>query len=133
VLLAAISLHRVGYGLLLVVAFSAGLAGSLTAVGLLFVYAGKLMKAKSAGRMATLGRIVPVFSSLVITLAGSAICLEALGQAGIRIGPAISSTVSAGFAQNSAMTGFGSVAVVGALVIGGFYWLRQYNRRRHGW
>ncbi|HUK90738.1 MAG TPA: hypothetical protein VLZ81_10090 [Blastocatellia bacterium] len=133
VLLAAISLHRVGYGLLLVVAFSAGLAGSLTAVGLLFVYAGKLMKAKSAGRMATLGRIVPVFSSLVITLAGSAICLEALGQAGIRIGPAISSTVSAGFAQNSAMTGFGWVAVVGALVIGGFYWLRQYNRRRHGW
>src|SRR4030095_8361433 len=38
VLLAAISLHRVGYGLLLVGAFSAGLAGVLTAVGLAFVY-----------------------------------------------------------------------------------------------
>src|SRR3989475_8646830 len=41
VLLAAISLHRVGYGLLLVVAFSLGLAGALTSVGLAFVYAGR--------------------------------------------------------------------------------------------
>src|SRR5205085_11155238 len=37
VLLSAISLHRVGYGLLLVVAFSFGLACTLTGVGLLFV------------------------------------------------------------------------------------------------
>ncbi len=34
VLLAAISLHRVGYGLVLIVAFSLGLAGAMTAVGL---------------------------------------------------------------------------------------------------
>jgi len=40
VLLSAIALHRVGYGLLLVVAFSIGLAATLTAIGLAFVYAG---------------------------------------------------------------------------------------------
>jgi len=37
VLLSAIALHRVGYGLL-VVAFSIGLAATLTAIGLAFVY-----------------------------------------------------------------------------------------------
>ncbi|HEY6332949.1 MAG TPA: hypothetical protein VI756_26730 [Blastocatellia bacterium] len=133
VLLAAISLHRVGYGLLLVIAFSAGLAGSLTAVGLLFVYAGRLMKSKSAGRMATLGRIVPVFSSLVITLAGSAICIEALGQAGIHVGPAISTMISSGGVQPSAVAGLVSIAAVGALLAGGLYWLKSHQRRRHGW
>ena len=39
VLLAAISLHRVGYGLVLIVAFSLGLAGAMTAVGLAAVSA----------------------------------------------------------------------------------------------
>ena len=34
VLLAAISLHRVGYGLVLIVAFSLGLAAAITAIGL---------------------------------------------------------------------------------------------------
>jgi ABC-type nickel/cobalt efflux system permease component RcnA len=38
VLLAAISLHRVGFGLLLIVAFSAGLAATLTAAGLAVVW-----------------------------------------------------------------------------------------------
>ena len=130
VLLAAISLHRVGYGLLLVLAFSAGLAGSLTAVGLLFVYAGRLMKAKSAGKMATLGRIVPVFSSLVITLAGSAICIEALGQAGIHLDSLVTG-MSSGFRPAPAIAWLASVAVVGAVLSGGVYWFKSYQRRRH--
>src|SRR5581483_6082955 len=37
VLLAAISLHRVGYGLVLILAFSFGLAAAMTAIGLLAV------------------------------------------------------------------------------------------------
>jgi nickel/cobalt exporter len=41
VLLSAIYLHRVGYGLLLIVAFSLGLASVLTGIGLAFVYAGR--------------------------------------------------------------------------------------------
>jgi nickel/cobalt exporter len=83
VLLAAISLHRVGYGLLLVIAFSAGLAGVLTAVGLAFVYAGRLLK--STGGFGRLGQVLPIFSALVITCAGLAICYSALDQAGVNL------------------------------------------------
>ena len=80
VLLAAVSLHRVGYGLLLVVAFSLGLATALTGVGLVFVYARHLLKGPmSSGRIA---RVVPVVSAAVITCVGAAICYEALANAG---------------------------------------------------
>lgn len=83
VLLASISLHRVGYGLLLVIAFSIGLASVLTAIGLLFVYAGRLMKSRAGGRAAFAARFVPVLSAFVITCAGAAICWQALVQAGL--------------------------------------------------
>ena len=81
VLLAAISLHRVGYGLLLVLAFSVGLASVLTAVGLAFVYAGRLLK--SNGALSRLSKVLPIASAFVITCAGLAISYQALGQAGI--------------------------------------------------
>src|SRR5207344_225098 len=64
VLLAAISLHRVGYGLLLIVAFSVGLAASITAIGLLAVGAKSVF-----GRMSFEGRFIralPAVSALVI-------------------------------------------------------------------
>jgi ABC-type nickel/cobalt efflux system permease component RcnA len=80
VLLSAISLHRVGYGLLLVVAFSVGLATTLTAVGFLFVYAGQFMKRPA--RLGRLAQLLPVISACVIACAGMAICYAALGQAG---------------------------------------------------
>jgi ABC-type nickel/cobalt efflux system permease component RcnA len=80
VLLAAIALNRVGYGLLLIVAFSAGLAGVLTAVGLAFVYASRLVKRPRDGRWAG---ALPVLSALVVAAAGAAICWDALRGAGI--------------------------------------------------
>jgi len=83
VLLAAISLHRVGYGLLLVVAFSAGLASALTIVGLAFVYGSRFVK--STGKFERLATIVPVASAMVVTCAGLAICYSALDQAGINL------------------------------------------------
>jgi len=76
VLLSAISLHRIGYGLVLVVAFSFGLATTLTAVGLLFLYAGRLLKRPV--RSALLVRLLPLGSAFVIMCAGAAICYEAL-------------------------------------------------------
>src|SRR5262249_24320116 len=82
VMLASISLHRVGYGLLLVVAFSMGLAAVLTAIGLLFVYAGRVMKSRLNGRVASTARLIRVLSALFITCAGAAICWQALIQAG---------------------------------------------------
>jgi len=82
VLLAAISGHHIGYGLLLVVAFSAGLAVVLTGIGLLFVYARRLVERplSSSGRLV---RVVPVFSAFVISCVGALICYQALDQAGI--------------------------------------------------
>lgn len=77
VLLSAVSLHRVAYGLLLVLAFSMGLATTLTLIGLLFVWSGQFLKSAKlpGGRLL---RVVPVFSALVIAVAGGVICYEAL-------------------------------------------------------
>jgi ABC-type nickel/cobalt efflux system permease component RcnA len=83
VMLSAISLHRVGYGLLLVIAFSIGLASTLTGIGLLFVYAKRLLKRQVfSGRLV---RLLPVASALVIACAGAAICYEAIATSGSNI------------------------------------------------
>ena len=50
VLLAAISLHRVAFGLLLIVAFSLGLALSITGVGLIAVAAEARVRASEIRR-----------------------------------------------------------------------------------
>ena len=81
VMLSAISLHRVGYGLVLVLAFSVGLAATLTAVGLLFVYARRVFSRPFGSN--PLLRFLPAASALVITCAGAVVCYEALVQAGI--------------------------------------------------
>ena len=80
-LLGAISLDRLGFGMVLVLAFSAGLAIVLTVVGLLMIYARKLFERYSFE--AKVPRLLPVASASVITLAGVGIALTALNQAGI--------------------------------------------------
>jgi ABC-type nickel/cobalt efflux system permease component RcnA len=81
VLLSAIALGRVGFGLLLVVAFSLGLAAVLTAIGMLLVYAGRLFeRIPIRGR---LFRVVPIAGALVVTVAGLGITLQALLQTGL--------------------------------------------------
>jgi len=80
VLLSAIALGRVGFGLALVLAFSAGLAGVLTAIGLLFVYAGRMIQFAPKQRWVL--RALPVASALVISLAGLGITVRALSQIG---------------------------------------------------
>jgi nickel/cobalt exporter len=82
VMLSAIALHRVAYGLILVVAFSFGLACTLTAIGLAFVYAGRVMKGRINASGRTL-RWLPALSALVIACLGAAICYRALVEAGI--------------------------------------------------
>ncbi|MEP6913549.1 MAG: hypothetical protein ABI923_12390, partial [bacterium] len=120
VLLAAISLHRVGYGLLLVVAFSAGLAAVLTSVGLAFVYAGRLLK--STGGFGRVGRVLPVFSALVITCAGLAICYSALDQAGINLfarGVSVAQEFAALGANGASLQSLSSLSMLGlGLVFG---------------
>lgn len=76
VLLAAISLHRVAFGLVLIVAFSTGLALSITGLGLAAV----LAKRAFAGRSfdGALVRALPAVSALVILVAGVAMTVRAV-------------------------------------------------------
>jgi ABC-type nickel/cobalt efflux system permease component RcnA len=76
VLLAAIALHRVGLGLALILAFSVGLAGTITAIGLVAVYA-----RRAFGKLSLDGRLVralPAASAALIVLVGVAITARAL-------------------------------------------------------
>ena len=75
VLLAAISLHRVAFGMLLIVAFSAGLALSITGIGLVAVFAKQIFKRASFEGRAV--RLLPAASALVILAAGLVMTLRA--------------------------------------------------------
>jgi nickel/cobalt transporter (NicO) family protein len=76
VLLAAISLHRVAFGLLLIVAFSLGLALSITGVGLLAVAAKRVFARASFDGFVL--RALPAVSAAVILLAGVLMTIHAL-------------------------------------------------------
>jgi ABC-type nickel/cobalt efflux system permease component RcnA len=82
VLLSAVALRRVGFGLLLIVAFSVGLAAVLVGIGLLMVYARRFM-ARFQGEGPLLGRWLPLASAAVITVSGFVIAIQALMTAGI--------------------------------------------------
>ena len=76
VLLSAIALHRIGFGLLLIVGFSAGLASVLSGIGVLVVRAGAILgRFESAGRWA---RRLPAFSALLVGILGAALAARAL-------------------------------------------------------
>ncbi len=87
VMLGAIALGRIGLGLLLIIAFSVGLAGVLTGIGLLFVHGGRWLGRLAGGSTILrwqLGlRLLPVGSALIVTGAGVLITLEAVFQAGV--------------------------------------------------
>src|SRR5215470_5654144 len=82
VLLSAFALHRVGFGLLLIVAFSVGLAAVLIAVGLVMVYARHLVS-RWQGEGPLIRRWLPMTSAVTITVFGLAIAAQALVAAGI--------------------------------------------------
>jgi ABC-type nickel/cobalt efflux system permease component RcnA len=76
-MLSAISMGRIGYGLILTLAFSFGLAATLTMVGLIFLYVGKFFESSSL-RENRLVKTLPVFSALVISVIGAVICYNSL-------------------------------------------------------
>jgi nickel/cobalt exporter len=86
VMLAAIALDRISYGLVLIVAFSAGLAGVLTGIGLLLVYTRQI--AGRSARMSALSRrfhipahlvaVIPLGSAAIIFVAGLILTSNAL-------------------------------------------------------
>jgi ABC-type nickel/cobalt efflux system permease component RcnA len=78
VLLGAIAQHRVGLGLVLIVAFSAGLAATLTGLGIAVVHAGRLLsRLPVPGRLAT---AVPALSAALIVVVGVALTAQAVPQ-----------------------------------------------------
>jgi nickel/cobalt transporter (NicO) family protein len=78
VLLSAIALHRVGLGLALILAFSVGLAATITAIGLLAVLARRAFTRISLdGRLV---RALPAASALFILAVGIGITVNALPE-----------------------------------------------------
>ncbi|MEJ7790753.1 MAG: sulfite exporter TauE/SafE family protein [Gaiellaceae bacterium] len=76
VLLSAIALHRVGFGLALIVAFSVGLAATITTIGLIAVLAKKAFSRFSfEGRLI---RLLPAASALVILTVGVVLTVKAI-------------------------------------------------------
>ena len=76
VLLSAIALHRIGLGLALIVAFSIGLAATITAIGLIAVFA-----RRTFGRLSLDGPVVralPAASAALILVVGLVITARAL-------------------------------------------------------
>ncbi len=86
-MLSAISLGRISFGLVLIVAFSLGLAGVLTSIGILFVHGGRLLGRVTSGREGPRLewglRLLPVLSAFVVTTAGVVITAQAMLQTGL--------------------------------------------------
>ncbi len=81
VMLGAVAVNRIGLGLALIVAFSLGLAGVLTAIGLFFVHAGRLVeRAPVGGRLLA---VAPVASAALVAIIGLGIAWQALVQVGV--------------------------------------------------
>ena len=78
VLLSAIALHRVGYGLVLISAFSLGLASVLVGIGLLVVSARRFADRIPAG--GPFLQRLPIVSAAAITLIGLMLVIRAVTQ-----------------------------------------------------
>jgi nickel/cobalt exporter len=76
VLLAAISLHRIGYGLVLILAFSMGLAATMTGIGILAVSARRVFERVDFNRGVV--RLLPALSAFAILGLGLAMTIRAL-------------------------------------------------------
>jgi ABC-type nickel/cobalt efflux system permease component RcnA len=82
VLLSAVALHRTAFGLYLIVAFSLGLAAVLIAMGMITVYARRLMSGlRLEGPFVQ--KWLPMGSAAMITLLGCGIALRSLTTAGL--------------------------------------------------
>ena len=76
-MLAAIAGGRIVYGLILTVAFSFGLAATLTIVGLIFLNIRNLF-GKTSFSESRIFKVLPVFSAFVIAFVGAVLCYTSL-------------------------------------------------------
>jgi len=85
VLLGAIALGRAWFGMVLVIAYGAGMAATLTGAGLLVLRARdafdrRLGQLRSSRLVAAAGRLLPVGTAVVIVGVGAYLSLRALTQ-----------------------------------------------------
>jgi len=80
ILLAAVALNKTLFGMVLVVAFSLGLAITLTLVGLAFLYARNRFRGRSSG--ARWPKVLPVASAAMMLLLGVGLCVTAIRSFG---------------------------------------------------
>jgi nickel/cobalt exporter len=83
VLLTALHLHRVGYGLFLIVVFSLGLAAILTGLGLAVVHGAAWLQRRSG--FARLAAIAPFVTASVISIIGSTMLAQGLIEQGVHV------------------------------------------------
>ena len=83
VLLAAISLHRVGYGLALIVAFSVGLAAVLTVLGIAVVRGAAWLVARP--RFERAARNAPLVTAVAIATVGAVMIGEGFAAQGVAV------------------------------------------------
>jgi nickel/cobalt exporter len=78
-LLGAVAIGRAGFGLMVVVSFSLGLAATLTGVGLLFLYAGRFLERRAlTGRWSGIVQFAPVLAAVAVTASGAMIVARSL-------------------------------------------------------
>lgn len=105
VLLSALSFHRLGLGLFLILAFSLGLAAVLIMIGLLMVYASRFIARWKGGSI--LDKCwLSVFSSGTMLVLGLAIIVQALVNTGI----------GAGFLSGGHLVSFAGIVLLGLLL-----------------
>ena len=78
VLLGAVAQHQIGLGMVLIVAFSAGLAATLTGLGLLVVAAGRVSTRLSGARTGRVLAVLPALSAVAIVAVGLALTAQAV-------------------------------------------------------
>jgi ABC-type nickel/cobalt efflux system permease component RcnA len=83
VLLSAIALHRIGFGLVLIVAFSMGLAAVLCAIGILVIRVGSQLSRFEPA--ATLVRRAPALSALLVTVLGLLLVIRSVSDLGLAV------------------------------------------------
>lgn len=77
VLVGSFSVGRIGLGLGLVLAFSIGLAATLTAVGLAFVLGGRALEGRAS---ADLTRVFPVLGAVALLPLGLVLVIQGAGS-----------------------------------------------------
>ena len=93
VLLAAVALHHVAYGIFVIVAFSAGLAATLTGLGIAVVRgAGWLQNRPQFGKFVSYG---PLVSAIVISSIGALMVGQGFAAQGVTFSPLLISALTA--------------------------------------